>query len=376
MARTKQPAKKRTPSGAVHSASKHEDAVAVTKFTDDRKSPGKASELAESPQNTRKNQPTSSQALFTYEEREIILNQFQKMTKKDFTSEFLDELFEEYSKFMKILLASNVKEMHCPAPLVDEMWHAHMFCSKMYFKFCEKWNSGAYLHHTPGNSAESSRDFYLNTLNAYREIWKSDPVDSHPAIWEAAEVKNDEKMNEENDGIEKSTGDDQSVEEKGDEEDDDDGSEEPASTTEALKKIPLPVYAIPPLSSTVSSSSGSTVDRYEITLKILIRMGVASKTVPYYELISNKPSRSKTTTYSSSNKNDSHLEKYKFIGFQRNVVFGPGSIMNGVYFCESCARIWEFKVSLVMNYFVSEFNLLPLGKRRRTKLPILSFHEN
>jgi hypothetical protein len=365
MARTKQPAKKRTPSGAVRSTSKKADTI-VTKFTDDRKSPGKASELAKSTQNTRNNLPTSSQALFTYEEREIILNQFQKMTKKDFTSDFLDELFEEYCKYMKILLSEN-EEIFSPSQLVDEVWHAHMICSKMYFKFCEKWNSGEYLHHTPRNSAESSRDFYLNTLNAYGGMFKTDPVEKHPVIWEAAEIRKE------------ITGEAQSVEE---EEDGKDGEEKASfydlsAIIAAANKIPLPVYAIPSFGSTVSSSLSGTVDRYEITLKRLIRMGVASETIPYYELITNKPRLSKTTTTSSSSdKMDSHLEKYKFIGFQENIVMGPGSTMNGVYFCESCARIWEFKVSLVMKDFVSECILYLLGQRRRRKLPLLSFQEN
>jgi hypothetical protein len=132
-------------------------------------------------------EPNKDIIFFTQEDKELILKQFRNMSKVNHSGSFLDELFEEYRRFTEILIYYNGFSC-CPSRLVDEMWHAHIICTKSYFAFCEKFNRGkGYIHHTPSTGFQSSLKEYRNTLVEYFSRWKCKPDVVHPNIWESIE---------------------------------------------------------------------------------------------------------------------------------------------------------------------------------------------
>lgn len=73
------------------------------------------------------------------EEKAQILQQWREIKDKHkcYDLDFVNELFEEYLRFITIKVASAGSGFDpIPSELVDSMWQAHILCTRLYTAFC------------------------------------------------------------------------------------------------------------------------------------------------------------------------------------------------------------------------------------------------
>jgi hypothetical protein len=101
---------------------------------------------------------------FTENDKKMILSRYKMDSSEDeFDSGDLDKLFEEYRKFMEILVNFEDISRFCPSPLVDDMWRAHIICTKSYLGFCRNFND-EFIHHIPSDGFKSYKAQNIKTL--------------------------------------------------------------------------------------------------------------------------------------------------------------------------------------------------------------------
>jgi hypothetical protein len=141
----------------------------------------------------------SGEPFFHGDDKLMIINQFLKMSPKgpSYSKEFLVELFEEYRKFAKILINCEVSGENTlfPSTLVEEMWQAHILCTKSYITFCTQFKN-EYIHHTPLNGFNSLFEEYRSTLILYSLYWQCEAYETHPTIWEKPEGEQEDQVEE------------------------------------------------------------------------------------------------------------------------------------------------------------------------------------
>ena len=134
--------------------------------------------------NTKKKQKLNNDEpiILTDDEKRVVIIQYEKENDTD----NIDSLITEYLKFMQIKIAEKDTDGKKAAPsnAIDEMWHAHILSTKEYFAFCARYNGAEYLHHDPSLTDVPAR--YLLTMQRYRELFGSDPLDK--AIWPTLSV--------------------------------------------------------------------------------------------------------------------------------------------------------------------------------------------
>ena len=101
-----------------------------------------------------------------------------------------------------------------------------------------------------------------------------------------------------------------------------DGKEGEESKNEEKSHIDREDIAVPTVTGKKRSAPEFSGDRHEETLAMLIRSKIASDTEPF----------------SKANGDGT----YTFTKFLQNVVFGPGSNHNSIYFCGDCNKIYEY----------------------------------
>lgn len=73
-------------------------------------------------------------------------------------------LLTAYALFLALkLLRPSVQ----PSPRIDDVWHAHILCSRDYLTFCGRHNNGDYLHHDPVGGTVRN---YHETLLLHRQL--------------------------------------------------------------------------------------------------------------------------------------------------------------------------------------------------------------
>ena len=92
-------------------------------------------------------------------------------------------LVDEYLKFMTVRRDTPLSTVFQPSPYIDEVWHAHILCTKDYHTFCKR-VFGHYLHHNPGDGTGGfGYDNYENTLNAYSKRFGYEDLINEEVIW-------------------------------------------------------------------------------------------------------------------------------------------------------------------------------------------------
>jgi len=112
----------------------------------------------------------------TREEARVVKIQFEK----DVVFDRWDDLMSEYCLFMKLkMMSPNID--FAPSTLIDKFWHAHILSTVQYLSFCERCNSGTFIHHDP--TMKSGQKRYELTIEYYEKQFGAKPKDKD--IWPA-----------------------------------------------------------------------------------------------------------------------------------------------------------------------------------------------
>jgi hypothetical protein len=100
---------------------------------------------------------------------------------------FAARAISEYRRFLYLAVAAG--HPVSPSDHVDQVWHLHLLYTESYWDRLCRDTLGRRLHHAPttGGDAERAKfdDWYRNTLDSYRRVFREDP----PAdIWPGAEA--------------------------------------------------------------------------------------------------------------------------------------------------------------------------------------------
>jgi len=77
-----------------------------------------------------------------------------------------------------VLKSEAIDPIGPPSRQVDQMWHAFILCTNIYFKFCLSLPSARYLHHDSTlfvKGTETGRVAYYNVMRQYAERFGSSP---------------------------------------------------------------------------------------------------------------------------------------------------------------------------------------------------------
>jgi len=103
---------------------------------------------------------------------------------KEWTSEMVEALVEEYKRFFGLLALAPFPIV--PSAIIDKAWHAHILATHQYASTCHA-VAGKYLHHVPSSEMEDSEkprakmtDAYAKTKGFYKEVWGAPP---DPRFW-------------------------------------------------------------------------------------------------------------------------------------------------------------------------------------------------
>ena len=130
-----------------------------------------------------KRQKLDSSPVLTEEEKKVVMIQYEKEN----DPEDAEVLLTEYLKFMRIKIEGKATDKCAPPRRIDEMWHAHILSTNQYFAFCDRHNSGVYIHHDP--SLENVPTRYELTLRRYAELFGYIPKDE--CIWPLPEEQSE-----------------------------------------------------------------------------------------------------------------------------------------------------------------------------------------
>ena len=110
--------------------------------------------------------------------------QYRLEAKLKWSTERAERAMSEYRRF--IYIVGTVKGRFVPSNEVDEVWHAHILHTALYAKHCDR-VCGRFIHHRPsdpptadGESAESERQDYVETLKTYTRVFTVTPDSS---VW-------------------------------------------------------------------------------------------------------------------------------------------------------------------------------------------------
>lgn len=125
------------------------------------------------------------------EKKAQILQQWREIKDKHkcyYDLDFVNELFEEYLRFITIKVASAGSGFDpIPSELVDSMWQAHILCTRLYTAFCSPLTKSKGLIHRNQSALTipvSSQTGYRLALAEYRRVFGEDPVETHPRCWD------------------------------------------------------------------------------------------------------------------------------------------------------------------------------------------------
>jgi hypothetical protein len=299
----------------------------------------------------------------------LIISQWSKLNGKNRNSivGFRDELFDEYLKFMVVQASKPPKSQptFCPSSQVDEIWHAHIVCTREYAAFCKKYSyEGEFIHHSPAPENISSQKNYLSTLEQYTKLGFGDAIETHPECWDVLVdekktaaapittstaskkraqpprkrgrpkkvVKEEEEEQEEEQGKEEA----QPPRKRGrpkkkaaaaieSEEEIEEKEEEVKAVAENVGRPRAVKAGLTGKAAEKSVTTGVDYSRHDNTLKKLISYKIAHP----------------TKKISKENADGT----FSFTNFEQRVVFGPGSNTNAVKFCGHCDKIWEVERS-------------------------------
>lgn len=270
----------------------------------------------------------------------MIISQWSKLNGKNRNSivGFRDELFDEYLKFVVVQASKPPKSQptFCPSSQVDEIWHAHIVCTREYAAFCKKYSyEGEFIHHSPAPENISSQKNYLSTLEQYTKLGFGDAIETHPECWD---VLVDEKKT----------------------------AAAPITTSTASKKRAQPPRkrGRPKKKAAAAIESEEEIEEKEEEVKAVAENVGRPRAVKAG--LTGKAAEKSVTTGVDYSRHDNTLKKlisykiahptkkiskenadgtFSFTNFEQRVVFGPGSNTNAVKFCGHCDKIWEVERS-------------------------------
>ena len=256
----------------------------------------------------------------------------------------------------------------CPSSQVDEIWHAHIVCTREYAAFCKKYSyEGEFIHHSPAPENISSQKNYLSTLEQYTKLGLGDAIETHPECWDVLVVEKEtaaapittstaskkraqpprkrgrpkkvvkeEDQEEEQEEIEQGKEEAQPPRKRGrpkkkaaaaieSEEEIEEKEEEVKAVAENVGRPRAVKAGLTGKAAEKSVTTGVDYSRHDNTLKKLISYKIAHP----------------TKKISKENADGT----FSFTNFEQRVVFGPGSNTNAVKFCGHCDKIWEVERS-------------------------------
>lgn len=103
-----------------------------------------------------------------------------------------DLLIQEYLRFMTVLQSARAAghiDQLSPSLLVDEVWHAHVLCTRNYRAFCQR-HFGQFVDHEPDDEEEQQKEqqeqgqeqqhtverrSYDRCVQLYQQMFKTEP---------------------------------------------------------------------------------------------------------------------------------------------------------------------------------------------------------
>jgi hypothetical protein len=101
----------------------------------------------------------------------IDLSNTQKRLVKQYDPETLNQMIEEYRKFLFLIHQYPTASM-VPSHLIDEVWHDHILHTRNYSEDCKR-VFGQFIHHNPSTS-EDGEDI-SETFDLYTRTFGSEP---------------------------------------------------------------------------------------------------------------------------------------------------------------------------------------------------------
>ena len=331
----------------------------------------------------------------------MIISQWSKLNGKNRNSivGFRDELFDEYLKFVVVQASKPPKSQptFCPSSQVDEIWHAHIVCTREYAAFCKKYSyEGEFIHHSPAPENISSQKNYLSTLEQYTKLGFGDAIETHPECWDVLvdekktaaapittstaskkraqpprkrgrpkKVVKEEDQEEEQEEIEQGKEEAQPPRKKGmlkkvvKEEEEEQEEEQGKEEAQPPRK-----RGRPKKKAAAAIESEEEIEEKEEEVKAVAENVGRPRAVKAG--LTGKAAEKSVTTGVDYSRHDNTLKKlisykiahptkkiskenadgtFSFTNFEQRVVFGPGSNTNAVKFCGHCDKIWEVERS-------------------------------
>ena len=112
--------------------------------------------------------------------RQFVNDQIDRISNKLTARELQDmgpDLLSETILYL-VLKSEAIDPIGPPSRQVDQMWHAFILCTNIYFKFCLSLPSARYLHHDSTlfvKGTETGRVAYYNVMRQYAERFGSSP---------------------------------------------------------------------------------------------------------------------------------------------------------------------------------------------------------